>query len=341
MAGRHLRASSRSLPENRRLPHRARPIPWAGPSFGVFFTRPIPVRRPVARATHEPARRDRASLVRRRLASLDASIDLIRAEYLTHRFAPHSHEATVIVAVERGTMHTRVGRNAVAVPAGATLVIPGGVVHTGEGATHEGFAYRAMHVPSVVFDSVVRGCTLSFASHVIAEPTLVDRVVHAHERSFHSADARAESALLDVLCTLAQAHGMAGDAASRMREPRLILQVRQYLEAHHARVVTLAELATLTGRSAFHVSRVFREHVGLPPYAYLAQVRVRRALALLEQGHSATTVAHETGFVDQSHLSRHFKRSMGMAPGQYARECGLSHHSGEGRALPLPRLASA
>jgi AraC-like DNA-binding protein len=45
--------------------------------------------------------------------------------------------------------------------------------------------------------------------------------------------------------------------------------------------------------------------------------RVRHAQALLRQGATLASAASESGFCDQSHLSRRFKRLCGMTPGQY------------------------
>ena len=56
---------------------------------------------------------------------------------------------------------------------------------------------------------------------------------------------------------------------------------------------------------------------------YLEMVRVERARALLRQGEPISRVAFDTGFSDQSHLTRRFKRVVGVPPGQYARTYGL------------------
>lgn len=95
--------------------------------------------------------------------------------------------------------------------------------------------------------------------------------------------------------------------------------VRSHLEHHHHRVVTLAELSSLTGLSPYRVSRLFRGVVGVPLASYLALVRVRRARSLIAAGMSLAAVAHEVGYSDQSHFSRQFKRIVGMSPGRYAR----------------------
>jgi AraC-like DNA-binding protein/mannose-6-phosphate isomerase-like protein (cupin superfamily) len=343
MAGRNLRGAatgSRKIADG--PTSRARDKVRAHPAR-VSKTWLLPAFRPVARGSHALTVREHASLVRFPLAAMDASLDLFRADYLTHRFAAHWHDALVVAVVERGAMRTRVGRRTVVVPAGSTVVVPPGEVHSGEGTSPDGFSYRAMHVPPAVVAALEgEGCTLEFVPASTADAGFADAFVRLHAHlSAPGADPLREGQLVEVLRQQARQRKSEGRATSPVRDPRLIALVRDYLESHHARVVTLAELATLTGRSAFHVSRAFREHVGLPPYAYLAQVRVQRALALLARGYSATMVAHETGFVDQSHFSRQFKRSVGMAPGHYARECGSSQLAPRGRVPLGPQLASA
>jgi AraC-like DNA-binding protein len=71
--------------------------------------------------------------------------------------------------------------------------------------------------------------------------------------------------------------------------------------------------------SAFHLVRQFRRYYGVPPYRYLELVRVERAKLLLRSGARISHVAFATGFSDQSHLTRHFKRVLGVTPGSYAR----------------------
>jgi AraC-like DNA-binding protein len=104
------------------------------------------------------------------------------------------------------------------------------------------------------------------------------------------------------------------------RAPSAVRDVRDLLPERLADPPTLAELADLTGLSQFALLRAFRAATGLPPHAYLNQLRVRQARLLLDEGVLAADVAAEVGFADQAHLTRHFKRVVGVPPAAYQRE---------------------
>ena len=126
-----------------------------------------------------------------------------------------------------------------------------------------------------------------------------------------------------ALAGLLRAHAAGGRAASPSpvrRAPAAVATVRDLLRERLADPPTLAELAVLTELSQFALLRAFRAETGLPPHAYLNQVRVREARLLLDDGISAADVAAQVGFADQAHLTRHFKRVVGVPPAAYQRE---------------------
>jgi AraC-like DNA-binding protein len=95
-------------------------------------------------------------------------------------------------------------------------------------------------------------------------------------------------------------------------------RARDFLHARFTENVGLEALASTVRLNRFHLLRVFRAEFGLPPHEYVTHLRVARARTLLAQGVSATAVAAEVGLYDQSQLNRHFKRIVGLTPGQYA-----------------------
>jgi AraC-like DNA-binding protein len=58
----------------------------------------------------------------------------------------------------------------------------------------------------------------------------------------------------------------------------------------------------------------------MTPHAYQTKIRIRRAKSLLHAGLPITAVAAEAGFYDQAHLTRHFKRIVGLTPGRYLKD---------------------
>lgn len=85
----------------------------------------------------------------------------------------------------------------------------------------------------------------------------------------------------------------------------------------------LTTLSEYWGRSRFSALRTFKRRFGLPPLSYQIHLRVEQAQMALRAGRRPARVAAECGFFDQSHLTRHFKRILGVTPSQYARsaEC--------------------
>jgi AraC-like DNA-binding protein len=96
-----------------------------------------------------------------------------------------------------------------------------------------------------------------------------------------------------------------------------VQRARDYLRAHFADNVALAELAEIAGLSRFHLLRLFRAEFGVPPHAYQRMLRVEHAKRLLARGLPPGRVAAESGFFDQSHFGEHFRRMVGVTPSRY------------------------
>jgi AraC-like DNA-binding protein/PAS domain-containing protein len=97
--------------------------------------------------------------------------------------------------------------------------------------------------------------------------------------------------------------------------PRVTQLMREYIESHLSESISLDAMAEMAGLSVFHFTRAFRRSFEMPPHAYLLHRRVERALRLLEQTELALSeIAFSTGFSDQSHFAKHFRRITGVTP---------------------------
>lgn len=117
-----------------------------------------------------------------------------------------------------------------------------------------------------------------------------------------------------------------GTVPDETSDVRAVATVKRYIEDHYSDTIKLDDLARLVGLTRFSLSKRFRQRVGVSPYQYVCQVRVRRAQTMMEEGRQLTEIAGEVGFFDQSHLARHFKRLCGMTPRQYRSRCDRPEH---------------
>jgi transcriptional regulator of acetoin/glycerol metabolism len=99
--------------------------------------------------------------------------------------------------------------------------------------------------------------------------------------------------------------------------PAATRRVRDYIEGHLDEKIRLDGLAALTGLSTDHFARAFHQSVGVPPHTYLLRRRLEHVEHMLRETHAPLSeIALATGFSDQSHLARHFRRWAGMSPRQ-------------------------
>lgn len=259
----------------------------------------------------------------------DPAVDgllMMHADFTTHEFAPHVHDELVIALTERGGSEFRsrgVYDNA---EPGAVLVFNPGEPHSGRMAGSDGWRYRSFYLDRPMLGELARLVGVPaealphFAANKLDDPHLFAAFARLHGLSERPGAALAkQSQLLTALAALLARHGApAPPRREPGREHAAVARATDYLNDHHQRNVTLAELAGVSGMNPYHLIRSFNQQIGLAPHAYLTQVRVLRARDLLERGTPAAEAAVQVGLYDQSALNRHFKRIYGVTPGQYA-----------------------
>ncbi len=151
----------------------------------------------------------------------------------------------------------------------------------------------------------------------------VDEAVFVSCKRLHEAILE-EASVIELQSRMAECVGTLLTSHAEQQVPEMVspgrqtlLRVRDFLFEEYAHAISLDEIAAIAGLSRFHFLKAFTAQFGLTPHAYQIHLRIERSLPLLRQGMSLTQVAETMGFNDQSHYIRHFKRIMGVTPGQY------------------------
>ena len=252
---------------------------------------------------------------------------LLRATYVRQAFPRHFHETFVVCVDERGAHASWYKGATVIIPQCAMTVVPPGEVHTGQPVPGHPWHYRAMYPSVHMLSELARDAGLSptqglsFRSLWFDDADLTDAFLRAHK--MHATDPdplAAEGSVMAVLSALVWRHAMGvRSGAAGSPADGAVRRVVAYLNDCFADRITLGGLAEDLGLTQYFVLRSFRQVMGIPTYAYLTQIRVDRAKTLLQAKLPIATVAQLVGFTDQSHLTRHFRRLVGVTPGAFAR----------------------
>jgi len=116
--------------------------------------------------------------------------------------------------------------------------------------------------------------------------------------------------------------------------PHRVNTVVAYIEEHAAETVGVKKLASVVNMSPFHFARMFKGALGVPPHAYITNVRMERAKRLLESSNlSLREIATTVGYQTQAHFTGVFHKQVGTTPRTY-------RLSSRGENLPMPRAPS-
>ncbi len=251
-------------------------------------------------------------------------VEAKRGERVTHSHPNHWHDELHLVLIEEGDGVLVHRGSALPTVAGSLFVVPPGEVHANYATAETGCTFRTVNL-SVEEQKIweeFRGRLERLPVTVTHEKSVVQGFRALHQRlSRPESRLAVEGELLGFLDVLCHQCGKASDRQEKAgSEPKAVRTVRDYLNAHLGRNVSLVELTALTQLSPYHLTRVFKRAVGLPPHAYQNGMRVRRSRQLLRQGWKPAAVAATLGFADQAHFTRHFKRVVGLPPQLYQRQ---------------------
>jgi AraC-like DNA-binding protein len=254
-------------------------------------------------------------------------VQVVFGNNITNAFPRHVHKAFCIGIIDKGARVIYHRERSTVVPEGGLFVINPGEPHTCKSYNKEGQSYRILCVDA--------NFVQSFASQISGKaqdiPYFVDilisnrRLAHRMCYFFSLIDQpnftlSRESALVSLLSELILCYTEKPPVSYQVGfHHRAIGRVREYIEENYAKNLSLKQLSQVAGLSPFHFQRVFLKITGISPHDYLVQFRIKKAREFFLEGVGLAEVALETGFADQSHFTRFFKRIVGIPPGKYLR----------------------
>jgi AraC-like DNA-binding protein len=254
-------------------------------------------------------------------------VELCRGRHVTQGYPSHWHDELHFSLVTGGSGYLEHRGIAYAGPAGNLSMVAAGDVHSNWSDHNLGCDFRSMYVDVRLVEKVALELTgQASPAHNLATQTtrggLIPNQYLSLHRSLECCDNRLqrESELNSFLGTVLLHYSNCKQNARAGSEPDAVRRIREYISDNFADAIPLDKLAAIANLTPYYLNRAFRRHVGVPPHAYQVQLRIMRAKDLLRNRMPIADVALATGFADQSHFGRHFRRAVGMTPATYAVE---------------------
>ena len=248
------------------------------------------------------------------IARAAGEVSRLEACFTGQAFAPHRHDTYAVAITMAGVQSFRYRGAARQSLPGQVVVIHPDELHDGRAGDGAVFRYRSLYLQPADLQTILGGRSLPFldggvSSHphlVRATRALLDDLTRPLESPEY------DDGLHDLAIALLEAAG------ARQKPARVdyaaVQRAREYIEAHLDDAIELTTLAQICGRDRWQLSRDFRAVLGASPYRYAVLRRLDRARTLMRAGNSLADVASACGFADQSHFTRHFKKTFGMTP---------------------------
>jgi AraC-like DNA-binding protein len=254
-------------------------------------------------------------------APASQGFERIEAYFSGHGFDPHRHDTYAIGFTLRGVQSFKYRGATQYSVAGQTIVLHPDELHDGHAGTEAGFCYKMAYIePGLIHDALDgQRMPLPFVRQAVSHNRVIAAAILP---ALEDLDAPLEELQRDqIILNLADALAATDPSIPRRKlSARAWLAVgkaREFLDAHVQRGISAAELETVGGMARYELARQFRACLGTSPYRYLVQRRLDRARRLILGGTTLADAALMSGFADQSHLTRHFKKTYGVPPGRW------------------------
>jgi AraC-like DNA-binding protein len=260
-------------------------------------------------------------------------------------YGRHWHATYGFGLLQRGAQRSASGRGDVVAYAGDLIATNPGEVHDGRPFDEAPRRWRMLYLEPGVFESLMAdveadvgadACASAGTAAVVCPVIQHPQLTQVLQRLFLHIDQWGEQpepngvdalacdeslvrTFTGLLCAHTTSQRLAQPAAHAVQPAaHAVRWARDRLADDLLHAPTLGELASLVGLSKYQLLRRFEKTYGLPPHAWLLQQRLEKARGLIRGGHRLADAAADSGFADQSHMTRLFVRQFGFTPGAWS-----------------------
>lgn len=229
-----------------------------------------------------------------------------------HSFPMHSHRSYCLGIVTDGHIRLKFNQDQILLSKNDGYFIPPYTEHAILSVNNKPYHYYVVCIPDI-FPDDCRPEKPAFFDASMGKN--LQRVFQSFEKSKDCVKLSGDILNFVTQCPLLSTH------TRRTKEREFILKSADYIQKHLDEPFHLQQLCSVIHVTKYHLVRSFKEQLGVTPYHYYVQEKLRSIRKDLLKGRSAEDLAYDYCFADQSHFCNTFKKYIGVTPGRYQESC--------------------
>lgn len=244
-----------------------------------------------------------------------AGITALAASITDFTYKKHSHMEYAIGVTLRGIQHYNLdGSLQLSYPNGVMLFNPE-QAHDGMAHDMTGLDYVMLYIePQLLLEVIEKKDIVHFSTPIVYDLRLKQRILSLSNAILNEKD---EALCSELLLSLTDSLIQTEFTKVYKKDNALIGKAKDLLHANLENILKLDEVCKELGLSKFQFIRFFKAHTGISPYQYYLNCKIEHAKHLIETKKDVYSAVAECGFVDLTHLNKHFKSVYGTTAFEY------------------------
>lgn len=241
------------------------------------------------------------------------NLELMLAWDYQQDFPVHFHDSICITLVQNGVECTEVEGKQLITPIGSLSLTYPEEVHANPNLNADDYSFITYYLSPDFVAHKLGEQNFRFKDRVVDDQWLYQQLYH-----WAMSSQKSLSGIQLLFSHLIHAHLTITSNMEQEKEGfHKLGEILDYMERHYSEKIHIEELAHMADKSKFAFIRAFKKEKGITPGNFLMIKRLEKAKEILKRKNSIVDACYQSGFYDQSHFSRYFKKYHGLTPQQY------------------------
>lgn len=244
-----------------------------------------------------------------------AGITVLSASFADFEYKKHSHKEYALGVTLRGIQEYNLDGSFWSSYKNGVMLFNPEQPHDGKAHDKAGIDYVMLYIdPTLFLEIIEKKEIVRFSSPIVYDYKIEQKILSLSNAILTGKD---EELCSELLLSLGDSFTQADLYISNKKENILIKKAKDMIYYNLENVLRLDDICKELNMTKFQFIRLFKANTGISPYQYFLNCKVELAKKLIEKNRDVYSAVVECGFVDLTHLNKHFKGIYGITAFEY------------------------